>query len=75
MRERPREIEEPTIGVGVSKIMNGDDLALAAVANTESQSLTAAAGHVVEKHTIKKSCDFCVKRKRHCDGYGLRRCR
>lgn len=25
--------------------------------------------------SLKKSCDFCVKRKRHCDGFGRKRCR
>ncbi|CAM9748965.1 unnamed protein product [Scytosiphon promiscuus] len=33
------------------------------------------AGRVVEKNAIKYSCDFCVKRKRSCDGFGLKRCR
>ncbi|CAM9198085.1 unnamed protein product, partial [Hapterophycus canaliculatus] len=24
--------------------------------------------------SLKKSCDFCVRRKRHCDGFGRKRC-
>jgi len=27
------------------------------------------------KVSLKKTCDFCVKRKRSCSGLGLRRCR
>jgi len=34
-----------------------------------------AEGRGMRKMSLKKSCDVCVKRKRSCDGFGMRRCR
>ena len=41
--------------------------------------VAAAAAGAGGEPSLKKSCDFCIRRRRHCDGFseekGLQRCR
>ena len=49
-------------------------------AASDSDSLTHRKGYLMARKkkrspSLKKTCDFCVQRKRSCDGFARRRCR